>query len=134
MSGLFDYKQEAVRYDRLKNSEGVQTSKIFAIESMVFSAVSFVIVLVMRFFINWFGGTLSGLGGGTSVTTSLTDVLYPLIFLLFGGAALSQYFSAGLKCYYQFILNDHVIKWIALGVDCALFIAGVVIFIITAVG
>ena len=132
MGGLFDYKKEAVRYDRLKNSDKAQTSVIFGVETIVFAIIGFAIIIAMRFLVGYFNEFMGDLGG-TSITASLMEMFNLLIHVLFGFASLTQYANAGIKCYFQFKLNDRVIKWVALGLACAFFIAGIVLFVLTAV-
>ncbi len=132
MGGIFDYKKEAVRYDRLKNSDKAQTSVIFGVETIIFAIIGFAIIIAMRFLVSYFNEFMGDLGG-TSITDSLMEMFNLLIHVLFGFASLSQYANAGLKCFFQFKLNDKVIKWVALGLACTFFIAGIVLFVITAV-
>lgn len=132
MGSLFNYKNEAVRFDRLKNSEKAQKSVIFGVETIVFSVIAFVVIVVMRIILDKFNGFIDGLGGGTSITQSLMQLFRVLILLIFGYVSVTQYASAGIKCYFQFKLNDNPIKWVALSFACVFFVAGVVLFILSA--
>ena len=131
MASLFNYKSELTRFNDIKNGEKAQTSKIFGIETIAFSIVAFAVIVVMRFLLTFFNDFMGNLGGN-DITASLMDMFNLLIHVLFGFVSLSQFANAGLKCYFQFKLNDSVIKWIALGFVCAFFITGAVLFILTA--
>lgn len=131
MASLFNYKSELTRFNDLKNGEKAQTSKIFGIEAIVFSVIAFAIIVAMRFLLTYFNDFMGDLGG-TNITASLMEMFNLLIHVLFGFASISQFASVGLKCYFQFKLNDSGIKWISLGVACAFFIASVVVFVLTA--